>query len=350
MTDLDHDVRDALHRLAGDAGTPRGEETADAAATLAHRQGRARLALTAGALAVALLGAAAPAVLPDAGPAPGQVATDRTEQASPPLYDLPTRGSLADDEAFLDGVAAIEWSAPLGIGGAEVTPPASTRRVLFAGDLPGDRRWALVIGKDEGRSIYAWFGGPAGAAPGELAMLAPPERAGRRTHVRLLDVSGTAPLVVVVTTPQHTARYSPGTVRRDDGSVGHVWTDLPRTDGVLVAEVGAPWAPGSEVLEVAAPDGRSSTIRGLPSTDATPGSFPVLDDSVYTDPAAQAAFGACLEARGYYFQVSGGGIGWGPSAPPPSLPAELSDEEHGAMRAAERDLLAPCFEQAGTGE
>ena len=269
MTDLDHDVRDALQRLAAEAAGPRGVDTAHAAIALSRRQRRRRVAWAGGAVLLAVLAGAVPAVLPDAGPVPGRVVTDRTTQAASVLSDLPTRGSLAGNEGFVAGVAALEWSAPLGVDGAELTPPAETRQVLFAGDLPGGRRWALVVGSDEGQGVAAWFGGPAGATPAELTVLAPPERFTGAAIVSLLDTTGPVPVLVVVGEPGDRVRYSPGTVRFADGSIGHVWTDLNGSDGVLVAEVAAPSVAGSETIEIVRGGSFPTVLRGITLADAS---------------------------------------------------------------------------------
>ncbi len=298
----DLDVRDALRRLAAQAGPPRGVDTADAAIAAA-RQRRRTVAVRAGsaaALAVvaAVLATVVPAVLPDPGPPPETAAVDGTDGADRGLADLPVRGSLAGDEDFVAGVAALDWSAPLGLNGAELTPEESTRRVLFAGDLPGGRRWALVVGEDEGQGLFTWFGGPAGAAPSDLTALAPPERFARRSTVSLLDTTGAAPLLVVVAPPGDRARYSPGTIRFGDGAVGRVWTELPVVDGVLVAEVEMPVYPGAEVVELARDGLRPTQLEFLPRTDGSaapdwPFGRPV-DERLWTDRAAQDRFLACL--------------------------------------------------------
>ncbi len=298
--DPDDDVRDALDLLAVRAGPPGGEETAAAARALARRRRRTAAcwgaAAVAVAVAVAVAGAAVPALLPDVAPVAEQ--TVRTEQAARTLYDAPPRGSLAADEDFLDGVAALDWSAPLGLDGAELAPPEDSRRVLFAGDLPGDRRWVLVAGEDEGQGLFAWFGGPAGAAPADLTPLSPPERFARRSTVSLLDTTGAVPLLVVVAPPEDRARYSPGTVRTDDGAVTRVWTELPVVDGVLVAEVDLPVYPGAEVVELARDGLRPTQLEFLPRTaGSTAPDWPFvqpLDVRLGTDRAAQARFTACL--------------------------------------------------------
>jgi hypothetical protein len=343
----DLDVRDALHRLAAEAGPPRGRDTADAALGLARRQRRVRAGWAAGALAVALLGAAVPAVLPDAGPAAGQAATSGTPQATG-TYDVATRGSLAGDEAFVAGVAAIEWSAPVGLNGAEVRPPADSRRVLCAGDLPGGRRWALVMGADGGQRVVAWFGGPAGAAPGELTPLTPPQRGSLAQPVVLLDASGPTALLVVVGLPGDTARYSPGTVRFDDVTVGRLWTELPGADGVLVAEVDRPVYGGAEMVEVVRDGELLTTARGVPRTDASSVTeewafAQPMDERLLGDLAAQERFRACLPEG---FAITFGAADGSMTFTYPALEGERSDVELLAVYAGWDATLADCSARA----
>ncbi|MGY1666826.1 hypothetical protein [Geodermatophilus sp. SYSU D00696] len=353
MTHPDLDVRDALHRLAAEAGPPRGADAADAAVALARRQRRTRAAWVAGALAVALLGAAAPALVPDAGPGAGEVAGagQRTPQAAPLLYDLPTRGSLAVDEDFVAGVAAIDWSAPLGPGGTELSPPESARHVAFAGELPDGRRWALIMGEDEGQLLHAWFGGPPGAAPGELTLLAPPERSGRGATVALLDTTGVAPVLAVVTRPGEGGRYSPGTVRFGDGAIGREWTELPEDDGALVAEVPAPVYPGSEVVELVR-DGSTTGLRYISRTEGTPAPVSwafasAADPSLSADPAVEERFVACLLPHGFVLRFAADG---GLTYTYPMAVGRRSDVELVQSRAGWDAVVDDCAARARTGE
>jgi DNA-directed RNA polymerase specialized sigma24 family protein len=347
--DPDVNVRDALELLAVRAGPPGGTATAEAAAASARRQRRTAAGLVAAALAVVLAGVAVATVLPDAGPVARDDPAGRTRPAGPALTDVAPRGSLAGDEEFLAGVAALDWSAPLGLGGAELAPPEAERWVLFAGDLPGDRRWALVVGEDEGQGLFAWFGGPAGAAPADLTLLAPPERFARRSTLSLLDTTGGLPVVVVVAPPGDRARYSPGTIRSDDGVVGRVWTDLPVVDGVLVAGVDPPVYPGAEVVELARDGLRPTQLEFLPRTDASaaadwPFARP-LDAALLGDPAAQGRFAACLP-EGFGVQFTGAD---GVSLSFPVVEGRRSDVELAQVYAGWDATVAACTAEALAG-
>jgi DNA-directed RNA polymerase specialized sigma24 family protein len=350
--DPDADVHDALQRLAAQAGPPRGPATADAALAAARRQRRTLVTRAGGAVAVAavaaVLATAVPAVLPDAGPAPEEAAVERAGQAAV-LSDTPVRGSLAGDADFVAGVAALDWSAPLGLNGAELAPEESTRQVLFAGDLPGGRRWALVVGEDEGQDLFAWFGGPAGARPTDLTLLAPPERFARRSTVSLLDTTRAAALVVVVAPPGDRARYSPGTIRFDDGVIGRVWTDLPVVDGVLAAEVDLPVYPGAEVVELARDGLRPTQLEFLPRTHGSaapdwPFGQPV-DERLWTDRAAQDRFLACLPEDFSLRIVADGSATFAY----PTVQGRRSDVELAQLYADWDDTLTDCTAEALTG-
>ena len=91
--------------------------------------------------------------------------------------DEPTRGSLADDDEWLDGVLALDWVAPspdrLPGHARTIDPPVDTRHVSFAQDVP-DGRVALVIGQWDNRGCAPGSSGPEDAAPDEMELAAPP--------------------------------------------------------------------------------------------------------------------------------------------------------------------------------
>jgi DNA-directed RNA polymerase specialized sigma24 family protein len=344
----DADVADALQRLATLAGPPRGPGTADAAVALVRRQGSALAAWAGGALVLAVLVVAAPALVPEPGPAPDPTPVAQRPPPVASLAALPTRGSLADDEAFLAGVAALDWSTVPGRGVADAGPPPADRHVVFAGDLPGGRRWALVAADDGGQLLHVWFGGPAGADPGELDLIAAPERSGRATTVALLDTSGPTPLLVVVTRPGDGARYSPGSVRLGDGSLGRRWTELSVTGGVLAGEVPEPVYPGSEVVELVR-DGSTTALRYLSRTDGSeaPDGWALahpVDASLTADPALRERLAACLEPRGFVVRSGGDGV----SYTYPTSTELRSDEELVALHAQWDAVVADCLARART--
>ena len=213
---------------------------------------------TAAACAVAV--AVAVPALRTAEPAPGPAAAEptraRTPSAAPvDLAELPARGSLADDQAFLSGLLGLSWDLPedFGVPG-ELTPAPETRRVLFAGDVPGGR-WALVIGRPPAvqpgqvdvpvlpdEHVMAWFTGPPGAAPADMRMRSYPYGFMAGALPALLDPrTGT---MVVLAAPGDVVEVSGRPEIAADGTRSRTWVAAPMQDGVAVAQleaVGLPW-------------------------------------------------------------------------------------------------------------
>ena len=238
MTDVQQDVQDRLARLAGSA--PRAADTAGRALALTGRR-RRRQASAALAVAVVVLAAVAgrPAEPPRGTPV--QVVTEVVAaDPRPSLYDVPTRGSLAGDAAFVAGVAAIDWAGPANAALSELSPPASTRRVLFAGDVPGGHRWALVMGRIGDRYRTAWFAGRTGAPPGQLALWLGIDDAAPDVPLTLQDAGAPTGPLVVVGMPGDRVEYSPGQDRGADGRLARSYTELPVVDGVSLGEVTTP--------------------------------------------------------------------------------------------------------------
>ncbi len=183
--------------------------------------------------------------------------TARAERVD--LATLPTRGSLADDEAFLEGLRGLPWAgAALAGYPAPVETVPGTRRVLFAGDVPGGR-WALVVGRPElvvspdqppgpaplvlpGDHYMAWFTGPPGAEAEEMTLASYPYGLAPEVVPALLDPrTGT---LVVVTAPGDSVEVSPGVQIDTDGEDSRRWAGVETSDGVAVAQVppvGVPW-------------------------------------------------------------------------------------------------------------
>jgi hypothetical protein len=124
----------------------------------------------------------------------------------PTLAELPTRGSLAGDVDFLDKVRRLSWLSiapapglPQGTAVVAHDPPVESRRVAFAGDVPG-ARVALVLGLDSG-DVDAWFIGPVGATPDQMVLASSPRETTERHPLALMDApdpaSGSATFVVV---------------------------------------------------------------------------------------------------------------------------------------------------------
>jgi DNA-directed RNA polymerase specialized sigma24 family protein len=247
---VERDTASALARLRadgpGDAADRLGESLAaraervppprrdQAEAVVAdHRRARRRR--------TAIVAAAVAAVLALGGVAVGsgllEADSSRLEVAIAPaehdlgVYEASTRGSLAGDESFVEGVRSAEWSAPMGWEGEWPEPAEADRRVLFAGEVPGGDRWALVMGRVGFQLLYVWFTGPKEAAGAALQPAAPPGRGGPDEPMTLMDEGRPAATLVVVGLPGDEVAFSA------DGST---WEPVPTDDGVAVGLVTPP--------------------------------------------------------------------------------------------------------------
>jgi hypothetical protein len=216
-----------------------------------HReQRRHQRMLAAAALVAAVVLVGVPLVSSDSGhdrrgapAAPSHQAPAVT--AVPSQYELPTRGSLADDDAWLDAVAAREWtvtdpafSAP---GAPAVpNPPPATRRVAFAGDVPSGRV-ALVLGIDGGSLLsHTWFTGPEGATPEQMTQATTPSEGGLYDAMALVDApapDSDSITVVVVALPGDTVEHGLAVEVDATGKVSRQWATVSVEDGVAVTEV-----------------------------------------------------------------------------------------------------------------
>jgi hypothetical protein len=352
MTGDERELSARLAQLADYAPPPRGRVTADRAAALdrrVRRRGRIRVA-AGGLLAVLLLltgvgvgtrhaGGPRPATSASPGPpAPRDGGSPR-----PSLYDAPTRGSLAGDPDFLAGVRALPWPSPPSLDGPPGDPAAEDRRVLYAGDVPGSRRWALVaapIGVDLG---YAWFTGPGGADADELTLALPPARGDVDRPIALLDASApTGPLVVVVL-PGDTVEYSPSLDRAADGSLQRTYSRLSVVDGVVLAGVVTPPARGGALLRVTR-DGHPITSGEVPEVGR--GGAPPFPPDV-ADPRYWERLRDCLVPLGFLVQLdpAGQGLSWsgGPALVPDQGPPSTAED------AQNQAAFEGCVAQVGAG-
>ncbi|WP_448616694.1 hypothetical protein [Modestobacter sp. URMC 112] len=340
----DRALREGLRRLADHAPPPRGPDTADRAVAHDRAQRRRWAAWTAAVLAVGAVLAAVPAAVSGLPADPADVAADGAP-ADRSLYDVPTRGSLAGDEEFLAGLRTLEWGGPSGppdAGASELRlrPPEDTRRVLFAGDVPGGSRWALVMGRVEDQLVHAWFTGPAGAAAQELSLTGDPVRTDDGRPITLMDArSATGPLVVVAR-PGLGAEYSPSLDRDASGRLRRAYVELPVVDGVPLGEVAAPVADGSGRVRLLR-DGRDGTAEALVV-------LTTLEDVSAPrqigpgDPRFWVRLRDCLAPLGFEVTLDPGGNGLSVSGGPALAPdvGPLSSAEQAENDAARDRCLA----------
>ena len=206
-----------------------------------RRQRRQQAAMVGVGLAVALVFGSIPVlreVLPGVGTTEDAAAPSTARL--PSLYDLPPRGSLADDADWLTEAAALPWTEVPGTT-SDATPPGGSHRVLYAADLPG-ARVALVMGKEGALLSTAWFTGPTGAPAAEMTQATSPARAYPDQPLVLLDVpaGGDRGVLVVVSRPGDQIAYVQGQLIAADGSSADDVVQLDVQDGVGVAAVPEP--------------------------------------------------------------------------------------------------------------
>ncbi|MEU0553248.1 hypothetical protein [Dactylosporangium sp. NPDC006015] len=142
----------------------------DNAIKVVRRRRRVRKTAVAMVTMVAVLVGVVAFVLPSGGPGrpeggPGRLDGEPSSKVLP-LLEAPTRGSLKDDAAFLDALLDRVVDNPSAFG---LPGDRARLRVLFAGDLPGNRRVALVAGVTAApRMVHLTAPGKAAAKKLEL--------------------------------------------------------------------------------------------------------------------------------------------------------------------------------------
>jgi hypothetical protein len=178
-----------------------------------------------------------------------QPAADTSE-----IFDLATRGSLADDAAWVSGIA--------GLAALDGLPPE--RHVALATDAP-EERIALVLARDPGRTVAAWLIGPTGAPPDQMTLATAPFGVSGTAPLAMWDVppaQWTGGLLVVVAHPEDHIAFLPGRSITPGGSVDRVANRLPADHGIALAPVGPPPAPsgGLVLIDVDSGGGRTSPV------------------------------------------------------------------------------------------
>jgi hypothetical protein len=254
--ELENRVRDQRSRI--DELPPVATGLAQRVRERAREQRRRRVILTAAGIAAALVFVALPVVTSgviDEGSGEETAATPSRRPSPnyvPPLGDLPTRGSLADDEEWLADVAELSWRSsamesdvPSDVLSTLPDPPADTRQVAFAGEVPGGRV-ALVLGRDPHQGfVHAWFAGPIDADPRELTLAAFPTSTPERLPLALWatpDPASDDQVIVVVGHPGDQARLLTGRQVTADGKTRELWQTVPMEDGAGAARPERPFS------------------------------------------------------------------------------------------------------------
>jgi hypothetical protein len=264
------ELRGRLRGLAEQAGRPSADGLGLArriARDSADRQ-RARRNLLAGVGCVILLGIAVPHLVgtgaPDAVPASGPASAapsgiDRGAFDTPADADMfagPTRGSLADDHAFVDAVRTLPWTpeppspAEAGTTNYLPDPPVETRSVVFAGEVSGNR-WVLVVGRyadvppdasglpgqdpEPAQLVAAWFTGPADAGPEAMRLRSGPSAIVSDWPLAAVDPRTGA--LVVVAAPGDVVEVSERPEIAADGNTTRTWQEVETVDGIAITRM-----------------------------------------------------------------------------------------------------------------
>jgi hypothetical protein len=232
-TRLRAELRAWADELDPDAGP---EVTAASLTDLHHRRLRHRAALLATAVVAVLVAVTVPFVLGHR--------DDRSAPSAPSLYDLPTRGPLAHDEAFLGAAVQLPWE--------QIDPPVETRHVVWAGDVPGGERWVLVAGENTAvpadtdpehqtdlgalsSTALALFTGPAGASADRLSPANVPH--GQTADEPFAVQDAATGTLLVVAAPGDAIEVSDRPVFEADGTESRSWQDSAGRDGVALVEL-----------------------------------------------------------------------------------------------------------------
>jgi hypothetical protein len=247
------DLGERLLGLAAGRPLPEGAaETIAAAvwsAVLVRR--RRRLRFAAGAVLAVLLVAIVPR-LPRGPVTPTPVS----------VYAGPTRGSLAGDEDFLRAIRDSPW--------ARSTEPRGPRRVIYAGDVPGNR-WVLVAagGSRSRPATTAWFAGPAHAPAEQMALLSIRGAPDPAEPVSVIDPATGA--LVVVAAPGDQVQLSDRPEVRAGGSISRSFRNVPTSRGVVALSLAPiPHATTSAVRLQVAREHRRLDVPP-PTVSAEPG-------------------------------------------------------------------------------
>ncbi|NYJ06732.1 hypothetical protein [Petropleomorpha daqingensis] len=229
-TRLRAELRSWADELDADAGP---DVTAASLTDLHHRRLRHRAALLATAVVVVLVAVTVPSVL-------GRL-DHRSAPAAPSLYDLPTRGPLAHDGAFLAAAVHLPWE--------DVDPPVRTRHVVWAGDVPGGKRWVLVAGEDTeiGSVALALFSGLAGAPADRLSLASTPNGHPVDQPFAVQDAETGA--LLVVSAPGDTIEVSERPAYEADGTERRTWDEATGADGIALVQVDRLRVPGTTPVQ-----------------------------------------------------------------------------------------------------
>jgi hypothetical protein len=266
----EEELRDRLHGLAETAGRPtsdgRGLARRIARDAADRRRSRRNVLVGVGCLVllgIAVLqladdgsGEAVPTTGPVSAPSSGLATGASATPEDVDIFGLPTRGSLAGDRTFVDGVRALPWipatppPAEAGTTYYPPDPPLETRSVVFAGEVSGER-WALVVGsaswvppdvpgapsgsRPPDELVAAWFTGPRDAGLGEMTLRNSPSGIPPDWPMAMTDPRTGA--VVVVAAPGDVVKVSERPRLEANGGITREWREVETVDGIAITRV-----------------------------------------------------------------------------------------------------------------
>lgn len=265
MIDTERQLREGLRAIAdrGEAGS----HTHGADPVLqGHRSWQRRRTRVIGVIgAVLVIVVAVPLGLNILGDGEGRDRSASPGEA-PGILDVPTRGSLADDQAFLADFVA-EWLP--GEGASEETAPAYPH-VVFAGDVDAGR-WVAVVDDVGGQLYVGWYTGSVGVSASELTRERSQELSDEREPLRRLADDDPTGTLLVVAAPGDQVQVSPRADVTMDGEVVRSYESVETVEGIAITRVSS------------GQNGTSASIRVL--RDGAPVYRAIADPRAYPDPA-----------------------------------------------------------------
>jgi hypothetical protein len=287
------ELRERLSRLAEDTAPPARAGLADVIVVRHRRRRRERLGFASVAAAVAAVVVGATVVIDDrtaVDPAPLAVPASESavDENAPSLdgaglppadvYHVATRGSLADDSAFVAAVQHLPWTDATVAGAGVPDAPEPSRHVVFAGDV-GAARVALVAGLGaRGDTAVAWFVGAAGAPAENMQLAGVPHGVDPSLPTGRFDPATGA--LVVVGAPGDRLDVSLRPDVAADASVTRSWRPATTDDGLAAVDLRPDDVTSGSALRYRVVRDGSAPYVAVPETAAT-------DVIVYgADPAA----------------------------------------------------------------
>ena len=259
---IESQLRETLYRAANtlDPTAPPPEVRVPGMRVLAQRRDRRRAAVLSAGFAVLIVAIGIPVGL-------SLVQSTETRVAAPipqaDIFGVPTRGSLAGDAGFVEGVRQRSWSQSAdepdpGTGASSNPDPLiETRRVVFAGDVAAGR-WALVVGlnlvglntaqpagepADPDQTDRAalsdlaavWFAGPPEATAEQMNVVGIPRGISSNLPISLYD--GATGALVVVAAPADVIELSLRPDVAADATVTRNYHDTDASEGLVVTAV-----------------------------------------------------------------------------------------------------------------